>query len=280
MNTKTTVSFSVLSGKGGVGKSNLALNLCYCLHQLGNTVLLMDSDMGLANIDVLLGISPDGDIQDIFLENKSPSDILVPIGPSGTEGFDLLPANSGMAAFADLEAEARNLLREKLNPLADRYDFFALDVGAGISPTALSFGAMTTVRVVVITPEPTSLTDSYALMKVLSATHDITNFHLLVNQVESHAEGKQTYNRLALVCERFLGFRPEYLGPVRSDRMVTESVRKQKPFSQVNPKSPASEDCMKIAEKLRDIRRSLLENRNMPEPLRDLAQRREPSAQE
>lgn len=274
MNTKTTVSFSVLSGKGGVGKSNLALNLCFCLHQLGNTVLLMDSDMGLANIDVLLGILPNGDIRDIFLENKNPSDILVPIGPAGTEGFDLLPANSGMAGFADLEAEARNILREKLNPLADRYDFFSMDVGAGISPMALSFGAMTAVRVVVVTPEPTSLTDSYALMKVLSSTHDITNFHLLVNQVENHAEGKQTFNRLALVCERFLGFKPEYLGPVRSDRQVTEAVRRQKPFSQLYPKSPATEDCMKIAEKLRDIRRTLLEGNSMPEPLRDLAQHR------
>jgi flagellar biosynthesis protein FlhG len=202
----------------------------------------------------------------------------VPIGPAGTEGFDLLPANSGMAGFADLEAEARNLLREKLNPLAERYDFFSMDVGAGISPMALSFGAMTAIRVVVITPEPTSLTDSYALMKVLSSTHDVTKFHLLVNQVESHAEGKQTYNRLATVCERFLGFRPEYLGAVRSDRQVSEAVRKQKPFSQVNPKSPASEDCMKIAEKLRDLRREMLEKGSMPEPLRDLAQQRKQSA--
>ncbi len=267
MNTKTTISFSVLSGKGGVGKSNLALNLCYSLHQLGHTVLLMDSDMGLANIDVLLGISPESDIQDIFIENRNPTEILVPIGPAGTEGFDLLPANSGMAGFAELESEARDILREKINPLAGRYDFFALDVGAGISPTALSFGAMTALRLVVITPEPTALTDSYALMKVLLATYGITDFQILVNQVETHTEAKQTYNRLAAVCDRFLGFTPAYLGAVRMDRAVIDAVRKQKPFVQNTPKSPAAQDCIKIAEKLHAMRESMLSGTMVPEPL-------------
>jgi flagellar biosynthesis protein FlhG len=268
MNTNLTISFSVLSGKGGVGKSNLALNLCYGLHQMGHTVLLMDADMGLANIDVLLGISPDNDIQDIFLENRDPGEILVPIGPAGSEGFDLLPANSGSAAFSDLDQDAHTLLREKLNPLAERYDFFALDIGAGISPSALGFGAMTALRIVVITPEPTSLTDSYALMKVLSTTHGISDFTLLVNQADSETEAKRTYARLSAVCRRFLGFTPEYLGGIRMDKAVPEAVRRQRPFLRFDPKSPAARDCMQAASALHNLRASLLSADAVAAPLR------------
>ena len=268
MNTNLTISFSVLSGKGGVGKSNLALNLCYGLHQMGHTVLLMDADMGLANIDVLLGISPDSDIQDIFLENRDPGEILVPVGPAGSEGFDLLPANSGAAAVLDLDQDAHALLREKLNPLADRYDFFALDIGAGISSSILEFGAMTALRIVVITPEPTSLTDGYALMKMLSTTHGITDFSLLVNQADSEAEAKRTYSRLSAVCRRFLDFTPEYLGGIRMDKTVPEAVRRQRPFLQFDPKSPAARDCMQAASALHSLRARLLSAGTVSAPLR------------
>ncbi len=265
----TTISFSVLSGKGGVGKSNLALNLCCGLHRLGRSVLLMDADMGLANIDVLLGISPDRDIQHIFLENRNPSDILVPIGTDGTAGFDLLPANSGMAELADLDRDMRAVLRTKLNPLAEQYDFCCLDIGAGIAPTALSFAAMTAVRVLVVTPEPTSLTDGYALMKVLAATRNENLFHVLVNQVENAAEADMTYKRLASVCDRFLGFTPEYIGFVRNDRAVVDAVRRQRPFLQMNPASPAAKDCMGIAQKLNMLRMSRLQTGAVEEPLRN-----------
>jgi flagellar biosynthesis protein FlhG len=271
MNTNLTISFSVLSGKGGVGKSNLALNLCYGLHQMGHTVLLMDSDIGLANLDVLLGISPNSDIQDIFLENRDPADILVPIGPAGSEGFDLLPANSGVASVVDLDQDAHNLLCEKLNPLADRYDFFALDVGAGISHSALGFGAMTTLRLVVVTPEPTSLTDSYALMKVLSTTYGVKDFAILVNQADTQAEAKRTYSRLSAVCQRFLGFKPEYMGGIRMDKSVPEAVRKQRPFLQVDPKSPAAQDCMHITAALHSARATLLAANTLTAPLRSNA---------
>ncbi|MDR2161576.1 MAG: MinD/ParA family protein [Desulfovibrio sp.] len=267
MNTNTTISFCVISGKGGVGKSNLALNLCYGLHQLGNTVLLMDSDMGLANLDVLLGISPDRDFQDIFLENRAPEEILLPIGPAGSEGFDLLPANSGAAAFVELEQDTREIMCDKLNPLADRYSFFALDVGAGISSSALGFSVMTTLRFVVVTPEPTSLTDSYALMKVLASAHGINDFFILVNQAENRTEAKLTYSRLSSVCQRFLGFQPGYLGGIRTDKAVPDAVRRQRPFLQLSPQSPASRDCMDIAAKICDLRAQMLAAESVPAPL-------------
>ncbi len=263
----STVSVAILSGKGGVGKSNIALNLCYALNKANHSVLLMDCDMGLANMDVLLGIAPQYHIQDILLEDRDPEDIIVNIspGPSGGRGFDLLPANSGMSDFADLDNGARDILRERINPLAAEYDFLFLDIGAGISPTALEFGAMAGMRLVIVTPEPTSLTDSYALMKVMAARYQIEDFFIVVNQAESPAEGKQTYNRLTAVCQRFLGFAPKYLGHIRLDRAMSDAVCRQKPLLQINPQAPAALDCTSIAAALRRLRMDCLA---APEALR------------
>jgi len=269
MSKNTTLSLAILSGKGGVGKSNLALNICYALHQMGYPVLLIDCDMGLANMDVLLGIAPQQHMQDILISNRDPADVLMPIGSAGGSRFDLMPANSGMAEFAELDVAARTILREKINPLASGYDFVCLDIGAGISGTATGFAAMTALRIIVVTPEPTSLTDSYAMIKVLSSRHKVQDFYVLVNQVESPAEGKQTYNRLSAVCKRFLGFAPAYLGEVRSDRIVTEAVRKQKPFIQLAPLSPASVDCMALANSLQRLREGMLRMEEISSPLTD-----------
>jgi ATPases involved in chromosome partitioning len=268
MRDNTTVSIAVLSGKGGVGKSNLALNICYALHQLGNNVLLMDCDMGLANMDVLLGIAPEKHLQDMLLENQDPSSILLPIGPHRENRLDLIPANSGMAEFVELDAGTRSMLRAKLNPLACSYDFLCMDIGAGISATALGFGAMATVRVVVITPEPTSLTDSYAMIKVMASRNEVTDFYVLVNQVESSQEAKQTYNRLSAACQRFLGFSPLFLGEVRTDRSLIDAVRKQKPLMEVSPHAPAAVDCMNIAHALERLRETLIKEGSLEEPLR------------
>ncbi|MDR2605215.1 MAG: MinD/ParA family protein [Desulfovibrio sp.] len=270
MNRKS-VSFAVLSGKGGVGKSNLALNICCGLHLRGRKVLLIDCDMGLANMDVLLGIAPEKHMQDILINNQDPADILLPFGAGGRPGLDLLPANSGMADFVDLDAGARSMLRDKLNPLAAEYDFVCMDIGAGISPTVLNFASMTTLRLVVITPEPTSLTDSYALMKVLSARYDVTDFHIIVNMAESQAEAKRTFNRLAAVCKRFLGFAPSFLCEVRADRGLTEAVRKQRPLMELAPRSPASQDCMTAAEKLEQLRSALPAGEALGAPLRNVS---------
>lgn len=271
MSDNKTLSMAVLSGKGGVGKSNLALNICFALHQQSHPVLLVDCDMGLANMDVLLGIAPQQHLQDILISNRNPADVLVPIGNMQDTHFDLMPANSGMAEFAELDSSARSILKDKISPLASRYEYLCLDIGAGISPTAMGFAAMTSVRLVIITPEPTSLTDSYAMMKVLSTKHKVDDFHIIVNQAEHEAEAKHTYKRLSAVCERFLGITPHYLGEVRTDKNVSEAVRKQKPFTQVYPLSPASVDCMALANSLQRLRDSMLRKGQMPEPLNDIS---------
>lgn len=269
MSGNSTVSISVISGKGGVGKSNLALNICYCLHQLGHSILLMDCDMGLANMDVLLGIAPQKHVQDILIDNEDPASILLSIADKGSR-FDLMPANSGMADFVELDSGARSMLRAKINPLASNYDFMCMDIGAGISSTALGFSVMTALRIVVVTPEPTSITDSYAMMKVIASRYNVQDFYILVNQVESPNEGKQTYARLAAVCKRFLGFSPIFLGEIRNDRAVVEAVRKQKALMTVSPRSHAAVDCMTVANSLNRLRDTLLSDGKAEEPLRRL----------
>ncbi len=275
---KKTMSIAVVSGKGGVGKSNLALNLSYAFHKKAQSVLLMDCDLGLANMDVLLGITTHNHIQDILLDQKDPRSIRVPInGADNNVRFDLLPANSGMANFTDIDAGVRNLLRDRINGLAHEYDLLVLDMGAGIAPTTLAFAAMAFMRLLIITPEPTSLTDSYALIKVLSARYGIKDYQVLVNQVETPSEGKQTYNRLASACERFLGFRPSYLGEIRADQSVPEAVRQQKPFMLANPDSPASTDTLLVGNELLRLRNLFLGLPSAGMPLKKIKENAEPS---
>lgn len=248
-----TLSISVVSGKGGVGKTNLALNLGFALHELGHTLVLLDADLGLANLDVLLGISPEKNLQDLLGEAVAES-VVVPLAP---EGFDLLPSASGVAELVELDEDVQDLLFGKLDALFRRYDFLILDLGAGISPTVLSFAAMPQERIVVITPEPTSLTDSYAVIKVLSNQHGIKNFQVIVNMAESSREARTAFDRLAQACERFLSLSIRLLGIVHRDPMVTESVRHQIPLLKFAPACQASQDIRDIAKKIIERRAKL-----------------------
>lgn len=260
-----TMSVAILSGKGGVGKTNLALNLSYCLFKAGHPLLLMDCDIGLANLDVLLGISPEKTIQDFVDDDTPMREVLVPLSRGG---FDLLPAASGVPELLEMDEESRDHLFERLKPLFANYDFAFLDLGAGISPTVLSFAAMSHVRVVVVTPEPTSLTDSYALIKVLATQHNIKDFHVVVNMAESRAEERESFARLNAATERFLGFSVERLGGVAHDRQVTEAVRRQSPLMKLAPTSQAARDMMAVAVKLSKLRQARLPELALEQPLR------------
>ncbi len=245
-----TLSIAVASGKGGVGKTNLALNLGFALHELGQTLVLLDADLGLANLDVLLGLSPEKNLQDL-LGDATAENVVVPLAK---EGFVFLPSASGVAELVELDEDVRTLLLGKLDALFRQYDFLLLDLGAGISPTVLSFAAMPQERIVVITPEPTSLTDSYALIKVLCTQHQIRNFQIIVNMAESDKEAKSAFNRLAQACERFLTLPISLLGVVHRDHMVTEAVRHQVPFMKVAPTCQAAQDIREIAKKIMERR--------------------------
>lgn len=267
---EATLSVAVMSGKGGVGKSNLALNLGYALSRGGFPLLLMDCDLGLANLDVLLGITPEGNMQDVILRDAPVSSIIHPLSEQGRGVFDILPAASGVPELAEMNADMRDLLLRRLEPELERYSMVLLDLGAGIHSTVQSFAAMAAVRLVVMTPEPTSLTDSYALMKVLNTRLGIQDFLVVINEVENSKEEASCFQRLSMACERFLDFTPVLLGSVRSDPKMPEAVRRQTPLLQLFPNSPAAQDILSLAQRLLRVRGTMTETLRAHPVLRPL----------
>ena len=246
MNYNDTLSLSIMSGKGGVGKTNIVLNLGYALQQAEMTAMLMDCDLGLANLDVLLGISPERNLHDLLQTGVDAEDVVVPI----EEGFDMLPATSGVPELVEMDEDMQDILFKKLVNLAGEYDYLMLDLGAGISHTVLSFAALTQLRIVVVTPEPTSLTDSYAMIKVLVTQHEVKDFLVIVNQATSAKEAKQTFERLHAACKNFLNIELRNLGFIHQDHTLVESVRRQTPLMKFAPDAPASKDIRGLAKKI------------------------------
>lgn len=246
-NENNTLSLSILSGKGGVGKTNIVLNLGYALYQAHKTSMLMDCDLGLANLDVLLGISPEKNLQDLLRSDADVDDVLVPIED---DGLDILPATSGVPELVEMDEDMQDILFKKLVSLAGDYDFLLLDLGAGISKTVMAFASITQLRLMVVTPEPTSLTDSYAVIKVLATQHGVKDFLVVVNQATSASEAQTTFDRLNAACKNFLGIDLVNLGHVRQDPSLIESVRRQRALMSYAPNSPAAQDIAKLAQKL------------------------------
>lgn len=247
MNDNNTLSLSILSGKGGVGKTNIVLNLGYALFQAEMTSLLMDCDLGLANLDVLLGIAPERNLQDLLQTGVTASEVVASIEENG---FDMLPATSGVPELVEMDEDMQDILFKKLVGLAGEYDFLMLDLGAGISHTVLSFATLTQLRIVVVTPEPTSLTDSYAMIKVLATQNNVKDFLILVNQATSASEAQQTFERLSAACKNFLNIDVRNLGFIHQDPTVLDSVRKQTPLMKMAPNAQASKDIRSLASKL------------------------------
>ena len=249
-----TLSIAVFSGKGGVGKSSLSANLAYCLSELGHRCLLMDCDLGLANLDVLLGISSRSTIQDLLATDITPESIVEPISPN----LDLLPAASGVPELVEMDEDQRALLFQKLQPVISNYAFLILDLAAGLSPTLLNMAHAVAKRIVVLTPEPTSLTDAYAVIKVLWAKSEIQDFLVLVNQVRDREEAQMTFRRLDAAARKFLGFKLNYLGMVRDDPNMGASVARQQALVRLAPQCPAAQDIRVLAERVQSLRAALL----------------------
>ena len=250
----STLSVAVLSGTGGVGKTNISLNLACALYQAGFKNLLMDCDMGLANLDVLLGITPEGNLQNALLGEARLNDVLYPVEP---KGFDVLPAASGVPELNDMSPDLRDLLLERLEPVLGGYDFVFMDLGAGISETVQTFAAMAAVCIVLITPEPTSLTDSYALIKVLNNRFGMRDFMVMVNQASSAKEAQGAFEKLNGACRHFLHLEPVLLGHVRMDKKLPEAVCRQQPLLRYAPGSPAAQDIQAMAARLQRLRLSM-----------------------
>jgi flagellar biosynthesis protein FlhG len=227
---------SFTSGKGGVGKTHIVVNLAYALQRLGARVMVLDADLGLANVDVLLGLAPHFNIQHVLAGQKTLADVLV----AGPAGMIILPASSGVQDLVQLTEGQRLQLLAELDALETQVDFLLVDTGAGISANVMYFNMAAQEIVVVVTPEPTSMTDAYALMKVLSTKYAEKNFKVMLNAVANAAEAKEVFRRLSTVAERFLNISLDYLGFVVYDAAFSQAVRQQKPLLELYPASVAA----------------------------------------
>ncbi|HBG46124.1 MAG TPA: flagellar synthesis regulator FleN [Deltaproteobacteria bacterium] len=237
---------SVSSGKGGVGKTNSVINLAIAFSRMGKKVLLLDADLGLGNLDVLLGLAPRYNMGHLLRGEKSIGEVLV----DGPEGISILPASSGVQELTSLSAEERLALASHLEELEEAFDIMIIDTGAGISSNVLFFNVAAQEIMVVVTPEPTSITDAYALMKVLLHKHGERRFKLLVNEVKNRKEGIEVYRKISLAAERFLSISVEYVGCVLLDENVHRSVIRQKAVMELYPESKASQCYQDIAKEL------------------------------
>ncbi|MCX7982205.1 MAG: MinD/ParA family protein [Syntrophales bacterium] len=237
---------AITSGKGGVGKTNIAANLGFLLAQMGKKVLVLDADMGLANLDVVLGLTPRFNLSHVLYGEKSLAETVV----KGPGGMLVLPASSGIQELAEMTGTQKTILIDEMSAFGSDMDFLLIDTSAGISSNVMYFNAASREIIVVVTPEPTSLTDAYALMKVLYQKHDRKRFRLLVNMARGAGEAKAVYHRLSVALGHFLRIGIEYLGFIPEDEKMAEAVRCQKPVAVLWPSSPASVSFKAIAKTL------------------------------
>jgi flagellar biosynthesis protein FlhG len=237
---------AVTSGKGGVGTTNVVVNLALALTQVGKKVLILDADVGLANIDILLGLTPPYNLNHVLRGEKKVSDVVV----TGPGGMKIIPASLGTQELTNLTTEQRLFLISELAPLSKEVDIFLIDTGAGISSNVLYFNLAAQENLVVTTPEPTSITDAYALMKILSVGYAKNHFKLLVNSVKDAVEAKEVYQSLSSVTEKFLNLSLDYWGYVLYDRNISRAVRHQRIIVGVYPNSRASQCFFSLAKKV------------------------------
>lgn len=250
VNVSNARIITVTSGKGGVGKSSCSINLALEFRKQGKRVIIFDADFGLANIEVMFGVIPKYSLADIMFKGKELKDILT----EGPEGVQFVSGGSGVAKLVNLDHEQIKRLVYKLSELENMADVIIIDTGAGISPSVLEFVAASPEVILVTTPEPTSITDSYALLKALSMFpgYDAENgkVMILANKVSSDAESRNLYEKLSAVVSRFLNIRLEYLGAIPQDPSITKAIMRQKPVTLAFPQSDASEAFNDIIETL------------------------------
>lgn len=239
---------AITSGKGGVGKTHTTINLGLALVNLGHRVLLLDADLGLANIHVLLGFEPKANIAQV-LEGKAQLRDVIVHHPSG---LDIIPASSGLPQLTALSEESRRQLIHAVDAFADDYDFLLVDTAAGIGDNVLYFNLAAESVLVVVNHQPTSITDAYALIKVLATQHGMKEFHIVVNSVPKGTDPRTTYAQLATVADRFLNVRLKFLGGIAEDRCVIDATLQQQPYLHLFPSSAPSLDIAKVAKRIAD----------------------------
>ncbi len=250
---KVSRVITVTSGKGGVGKSTLTVNLAIELSRLGKRVIILDADFGLANIEVMLGIRPQFNLADLMFRGKELKEIITP----GPEGIGFISGGSGIQELSRLTRDQVIYLVQKLYELDEIADVILVDTGAGIADTVLEFVSASNEVLVVATPEPTSITDAYALLKTLNRKSDFvkenTSIKMVANRIKDAQEGEGLHQKLGVVVEKFLNINIEYMGGILNDVNCQKAVMQQEPVTISYPDSGTAKSMKKIAAKLADV---------------------------
>lgn len=227
---------AITGGKGGIGKTNISANLACAMGQLGRKVLLLDADLGLANVDVLLGLSPKYNLAHVISGQRTLEEILV----DGPCGIRIIPAASGLKEMASLSVAEHAGLIKAFSDLSHDIDVLLIDTAAGISDSVTSFTRAAQEVVIVVCDEPASITDAYAMMKVLNRDHGVFRYRILANMVLSAQEGREVYGKLVKVADRFLDVSLDYMGAIPYDEYLRKAVQKQRSVVDAFPRAKAA----------------------------------------
>lgn len=239
---------SISSGKGGVGKTNFAINFAISLRKLGNEVVIIDADIGLGNVEILSGVSLKNTISDIIFSNKSIMEIM----GEGPEGIKIISGGSGLKELTLLNDENLPYLISEIDKLQSIVDYIIIDTGAGISPVVIDFIMASSQVIVVSTGDPTSIMDSYILIKSLVTSGFKGNINIVANLIQNRNEANEVYNKLNNASNNFLRVQTNYLGYIERNDIVNNAVRNQIPFTVSHPFSPTAKKIMDIAKNLID----------------------------
>lgn len=242
---------AVASGKGGVGKTWFSITLAHALAQAGRRILLFDGDLGLANVDVQLGIAPRSELANVLTGEAQLDDVVMPFdGGAGRNGFDVVAGRSGSYGLANLAPAKLLALRSELQRFSVNYDWVVLDLGAGIERTVRHMASQARACLVVTTDEPTAITDAYAYVKLTALERLADGIRIVVNMVENEEEGERCYATLLRACREFLKIEPPLAGIIRRDEEVKECIRRQTSLLLRNPNAAAARDVSQIARRL------------------------------
>lgn len=237
---------AVTGGKGGVGKTNVSVNLAMSLAQMGRRTLLLDADLGLANVDILLGISPKETLADVIDGKCSLREVIC----TGPLGMKVIPASSGTQKMVQLPPSAHAGLIHGFSELNDELDVLVIDTAAGISDTVVSFVRAAQETIIVACNEPTSITDAYALIKLLNSEHGVFQFRLVANMVKSPQDAKDLFTKLSNVTDRFLDIGIQLVGAIPYDEHIKKAVMRRKALAELYPQSPAAIAFKALAQKV------------------------------
>ncbi len=251
--SSATRVFSITSGKGGVGKTAVVANTAFLLAKMGKRVLILDADLGLANIDVVFGLAPSHNLNHFFAGDCDLLSILV----DGPMGIKILPAGSGVQRFTRLDSRQKMRLLEALDSMHNDFDFVLIDTEAGISENVTYFTTAAHEILVITTPEPTAITDAYALMKLLSNQYHEKHFNLIVNFIKNEEEALDVYRKLTMVANRYLDISIDYMGSIPRDKQMIDAIRKQQVMVQLYPESKTSAAFENLARNLMQEPQSL-----------------------